>query len=281
VIETSILSVITGISLDHTAFLGNTVEEIAREKAGIIKPGVPILFCQENQEAERVIRGVANEKNAPFFTVDKKSLSVLRYDLFKTVFSFGAYRDLSLSLLGSYQPENACHVLRALEMLSERGYTFSETAVREGLSEVRWPARFEIISRDPLILFDGGHNPEGVDRAVESIRLYFGDQKVFLLCGVMKDKDYSYMVKRMAEIAEGVFCITPENPRALSAEEFALCFRGQGVSAWACENVQNALASARKKAKEENRPLFCLGSLYMYGQIYTCLLDEKKESAEN
>jgi dihydrofolate synthase/folylpolyglutamate synthase len=121
-----------------------------------------------------------------------------------------------------------------------------------------------------LILCDGGHNPEGVEGAVESTKRYF-KEKLLLVTGVMADKDYRYMAGKMAEVAQEAFCLTPENPRALKAEEFAEVFRSLGVSADGYASPEEALKAAIRKAKQEKRAILCLGSLYMYGEVVEAL----------
>jgi len=271
IITTPILSVITGIALDHTAILGDTIEQIAGEKAGIIKENVPVLWCGDDEVAEHVIRKQAQDKNAPVHTVPRQNLTVHAMNLDGTDFDFGRYKQLHLPLLGSYQPHNAVGALCAIDLLAELGIAVSEQAVRQGLACVAWPARFEIIHRDPLIIADGGHNPEGIDGAVGSIRAYFGDRKVGIVTGVMADKDYAYMAGRMAEVAEQVFCLTPDNPRALPAAEYAALFASLGVSAACANSVQEALTQAVAWAKQTEVPLVCLGSLYMYGEVRKAL----------
>ena len=270
IIRTPILSVITGISLDHTAILGDTVEQIAREKAGILRPGVPVLWCGSNERAAAVIRQAAEQIGAPLRTVDRRSLHVRSMTTQGTTFDFADHSALFLSLLGSYQPLNATNVLCALELLSERGLVIGEDAIRTGLRQVVWHARFEIVKRDPLVIADGGHNPEGIDSAVDSVQRYFKG-KVAILTGVMADKDYPYMAKRIASVAQHVFCVTPDNPRALAAQDYAACFEALGVSASACPSVAQAVADGCAFAKQNAVPLVCLGSLYMYGEVVSAL----------
>ena len=215
VIREPLLSVITGIALDHTAFLGDTVEKIAAEKAGIIKDGRPVLYGGEDLNAKTVIRDTAIANESAYFDVDYSLLSVRSATLDGTVFDFGDRKNLSIKLLGSYQPKNASLVVSAVDVLKNEGLNIPESAVRNGLEKATWSARFEIISKDPLIIFDGAHNPQGIDSAVESVERYFGDQKVYVLTGVLKDKDYAYIASRLAHIGERAFVLTPDNPRAL------------------------------------------------------------------
>lgn len=267
IIDSSLLSVITGISLDHTAFLGDTPEKIAAEKAGIIKQNGRILFGGNSKSVEEVIKAKAAEMGADYYFADKSGLEILSSDLSGSIINYKEYNELKLPLLGLYQPLNAANVLCALEILKGQGFKIDEKAVREGLLAARWPARFEIISRDPLIIFDGAHNPEGIETAVESIKRYFGDEKVAVLTGVMKDKDYNYISRKFAEIADRAFTITPANPRALPAAEYAKVLEGVGITATSYESVASALADAKKFSKDSDTPLVCLGSLYMYCEI--------------
>ena len=267
IIKDSILSVITGIALDHTAILGDTVEKIAAEKAGIIKSGARVLWCGEDKDADRVISAKAGEVGATFTRVDRSRLKIKEMTLDGTRFDFGERKDVSLSLLGTYQPLNATHVLTAIDMLKQSGYDIPDSAIYDGLKSVRWPARFEVISHEPLVIADGGHNPEGIDSAVQSIERYFGDERVAIITGVMADKDYRYMAERIASVAKKVFCLTPDNPRALSAEEYAGVFNSLGIEAVSCCSVEDAVGAAISWAEENNTAIVSLGSLYMYGEV--------------
>ncbi len=270
VIKTPILSVITGIALDHTAILGDTHEKIAAEKAGIIKSGVPTLWCGSHAGAEQVIREKCEAVGSEMVTVDRTTMNIKKMTLDGTDFDFGCHKDVHIPLLGSYQPQNAANVLMAIDILRSRGIEMSDDAVKNGLASVVWHARFEIINKEPLVIADGGHNPEGIDGAVESIKQYF-TEKVGIVTGVMADKDYNYMASRMAEVGSQIFCLTPDNPRALSAADFAKVFETLGVNAVACRSVDDAVSAAMEWARKNNTPIVCLGSLYMYGEIRECI----------
>ena len=271
IIKSSLLSVITGISLDHTAFLGDTVEKIAAEKAGIIKENGSVLFGGNSKSVEEVIKAKAAEMNADYHFADKSELEITSSDLSGSTFNYLGFKEVKLPLLGLYQPWNAANVLCALEILKGKGFTVSEEAVRAGLLAARWPARFEIISRDPIIIFDGAHNPEGIETAVRSIKRYFGDKKVCILTGVMRDKDYNYIANKFAEISDRAFTITPQNPRALPAEEYAKVLEGVGITATSYSSVADALRDAKQYAKNTDTALLCLGSLYMYCEVIETL----------
>ena len=272
VIENPLLSVITGIDFDHTAYLGDTIQAIAAEKAGIIKNGRPCLWGGEDNSACRTLSAIASAKGSSFHAVDCARLHVKELSLDGTLFDFGALSDLSLPLLGIYQPRNAATVLTAVEILRDEGLEIPETAIRKGLSTAVWHARFELLRKDdPIILYDGGHNPQGVRAAAESIRAYFPDRKVNILSGVMADKDYDAMIATLSPVCARAFTVTPQNPRSLAAEDYAAHFAAHRVDACAFSSVPEALDAAIADSRENGRPLVCLGSLYLYAELTSAL----------
>ncbi len=279
------LSVITGIAMDHTAVLGDTPEAIAAEKAGIIKAGVPVIFGGVHPpvgesdipaaalSCAAVIRTRAAEVDSPYRETDHTRLSVKSCDIFGSDIDFAEHRDLHIPLAGLYQPYNAATVLTAVDILVGQGLTVPAAAVRKGLSAVRWPGRFEILCREPLVIADGGHNPEGIDAAVASVQQYFGEKKVYLLTGVMADKDYTHMIARMGTVASRVFCIRPANDRALDPDRYAEAFRASGIPAEGYATVAAGVHAAMEAASRDGVALVCLGSLYMYGEVRAAVED--------
>ncbi len=267
IIREPLLSVITGIALDHTAFLGDTVEKIAAEKAGIIKDGRPVLYGGEDRAAGAVIRATAAERGSAYHTVNYDALICERMMLDGTRLHFEAHRDVTISLLGLYQPKNAAVVLSAVDILRETGLLISEDAVKVGLAAAAWPARFEILSHEPLVIFDGAHNAQGIDAAVASIKHYFPQQKLYVMTGVLRDKDYHAIARRLSEVTSRAFVMTPDNPRALPAEDYASLLSSLGVAAVAYPTVRKAYETAREAAARDGVPLICLGSLYTYASL--------------
>lgn len=262
VIKNSLLSVITGIAFDHTEILGDTIEKIAWEKAGIIKENCPALYGGNDEKALAVIEKECEEKHSELTVKNPDSLKILSTTLDGTEFEFDG-KEYFIRLLGLYQPANAATVLTAIDVLRKHGFEISETAVKDGLSSAVWQARFEKIADEPVVLYDGGHNPQGVRAAVESVRAYFGDKKINLLVGILADKAHGEMVNTLAEIADNVTCIAPPSPRALPAEELAEEFRSAGIRATAANSIKNGV----KQALSGRKPLLAIGSLYSYNDI--------------
>lgn len=273
IIRDPYLSVITGIALDHTAFLGDSVEKIATEKAGIIKDGSPVLFGGDDETAANVIKETAQKVGSDFYRVDYTELCNIHPSLNETVFDLGLRKNMKIKLLGMYQPRNASVVINAVDILRKRGIDISEKALEDGLSAAVWHGRFEIICNKPLMIFDGAHNPQGIHSAVESIKTYFGERKVYLLTGVLRDKDYTAIAKDLSAVASKAFTLTPDSPRALSSEEYAATLNGAGIYATAYSTLADALNAAMDAAKRDNVPLICLGSLY----VYSSLMDEMEK----
>lgn len=272
IIKSPLLCVITGISMDHTEYLGNTVAEIAKEKAGIIKAGSMVLYGGEAGEASEIILKRANELICPCYAVDNSLLSNVRLSVDGTTFDYGRYENLKLNLLGDYQLYNAARVITASEILRAGGVKITDEAVRSGLEKAKWKGRFERFSADPDVFFDGAHNTEGIEHAAKSIRGYYPDKKIVLITGVMHDKDFDSMADTLAPLCQRVFTVRPDNPRALLAEEYATVFAGKGVYATAYKSFDAAVREAYAYAKKENLPLFCLGSLYSYASFKKAIM---------
>jgi len=272
VIKDPIACAVTGISLDHTAILGNTLGAIAGEKAGILKPGVPAVFGGDKtqDEAYDVISARANELGCTLARVNHDELTVHKAVLGECVFSYKDWKNVTIHLSGTYQPHNAATVLELVGAMRARGLKITDEDVYRGMANAEWRGRFEVLSKDPTLIFDGSHNPEGIAAAVEAIRHYYPNQKILLVTGVMRDKDYHAMAASLAPLCAAVFTLAPDNPsRALPADILAETYRKEGVEAAGFATADEAVAAAMARARKDNLPVFALGSLYMYGQIKT------------
>ena len=201
-------------------------------------------------------------------------MHIVSADLGGTVFDFDQYRELHLSLLGSYQQYNATLVLTAVTVLESLGLSIPKEAVYRGLSDTRWMARFELLSQDPTVIYDGGHNPQGVLAAVKSIREYFPEQRVNILSGVMTDKDFDAMIEELKGVSRRVFTVTPNTPRALSAKEYAAQFASHQIESLAFDCIEDGVRAAVRDSRENGVPLVCLGSLYLYADVADAVASE-------
>ena len=272
VIDTPEVAVITNIGLDHTDYLGDTVEEIAETKAGIFKEGGHAVVYRGTEGVEAVFERVCVERNVSLKKADFETLVRKSHSLEGQVFNCGARKDLFLPLLGDHQLHNASVVLSIADTLIEKGWKITEQNIRDGIRDVSWPGRFDIVSRDPLFIIDGGHNPQCIDALVVNIRDYLAGRKIIALTGVLADKDYGEMYRPMMPYIQEFVCITPPNPRKLEASELAVHLGRVGATATACETIAQGVQTAVEKAGKDGVVL-CFGSLYTIGDIRNALFE--------
>lgn len=264
VIDTPLLAIITAIDYDHMHILGNTIEEIASAKAGIIKDGGTVLFYGQHPNALPVIEAACEKHHAALYVVDRSTLKEGAYDLHGQTFDYKDYKNLKLGLLGKYQMRNAATVIDAVGLLRNQGVVISDEALRKGLSETVWPARFELLREDPPFFVDGGHNPHGVRGTVETYQRLFPAQKAKIIMGMMRDKDVSQSIGLLLPIASEFYTVTPNNDRAMPTEELAELIRSFGATATSFSCVADAIETAGR-GKE---PSLAVGSLYMAGEVH-------------
>lgn len=267
VIDSPEAAVITAIGLDHTEELGDTVEKIAKTKAGIIKPGCSAVLYRQEESVMDVIRARCEEVGASLDLSEPEQAEFLSASIEGQRFSYPGYGELEIPLIGSYQLRNVSTALKTVEVLRRRGWNIPDEAVASGLKNTKWPGRFEAILKDPLFIVDGAHNPHGIRATAASLSGFFQDEKLIFLFGVMADKDYPDMLDQILPLAKEVHCVTPDNPRALDAERLAQIIREKGVNAEPFKTIGEAVDSAIRKAKEEGSSIVALGSLYMIGDI--------------
>lgn len=314
VIDAPEVAVITNIGLEHTEYLGNTLAEIANNKCGIIKSGADVVCYENAAEVMDVVRRVCEEKGCPLHIARYSRIQLIEKGLEGQTFRFlhdqapaaqdiaiSADEPLRLGLLGEYQLHNAATALTIVEALRGRGWKIPQEAVRQGLAEVRWPARFEVLSRHPLFILDGGHNPQCAEALAESLREYLPDcssdltdresdlpgreadlgKKAVFLMGMLADKDYRAVIDIISPFAAGFVCLTPDSPRALPAEKLAAELQERGFYAKPCgtaaEGIKEALSLAARlggrgcgtedTSEDGALPVVSFGSLYMAGAV--------------
>lgn len=269
VIDAPEAAVIAAMGLDHVKELGPTMADIARAKAGIIKPGCAVVSYGGNPEADPVFEQVCRERGAQLRTPDFSSIIPGEFGLDGQSFSYRAWTDLRIPLAGRYQMNNAAVVLETVGVLRDRGWRIPDGAVREGLAHTRWPARFEVLRKNPVFIVDGGHNPHGIRATAESLTRLFPGRKITFVTGVMADKDVESILGLIVPLAEQFFTVRPENPRAMKAEELAARIEALGAKATPCASVAEGVAKAIE-AEGPNGVACALGSLYMSGEVRAC-----------
>ncbi len=249
-----VLSVITSISFDHSAFLGDTVEKIAEEKAGIIKGAA--VSANQIESVKEVIKGVC--PSAVF--ADYEKIENVNYTLDKTVFDYKDIKNIEIKLLGKQQLENAATAIEAAEMLG-----LDEKSIKLGLKNAVWHGRFEVVSDNPIIIADGAHNYDAALRLKENAEIYLKDKPLYFVMGMFKDKEYKRVAEVMTPLATEVFTISPKGERGLDSRILADYITTLGTKATACDNLSKAL----EFAKEKGGAVLVFGSLSFLGELYT------------
>ncbi len=270
VIEVPEVAVITNIGLDHTEYLGDTLEKIAETKAGIFKEGGHAVVYRGTPGVESVFERVCAERHVSLKKADFDGLRSVSHSLDGQVFDCGARKNLFLPLLGDHQLHNAAVVLSVADTLIEEGWKISEQNIRDGLRDVRWPGRFDIMRRDPLFIIDGGHNPQCIEALVKNIQDYLPGKKLVVLTGVLADKDYVDMYQPVMPYVQQFICVTPPNPRKLDADKLAAYLESTGIPASPYAEIADGVKAAIEAAGQDGVVL-CFGSLYMIGSIKDAL----------
>ena len=269
IIDVPEAAVIAAMGMDHVKELGPTMADIARAKAGIIKEGGRVVSYGGNPEADEVIAAVCRARKASLRQPDFSAIVPGDFGLEGQTFSYKGWRGLRIPLVGAYQMNNAAVVLETVEVLRQRGWSVSDEAVRKGLADTRWPARFEVLRRDPVFIVDGGHNPHGIRATAESLSRLFPGRKITFVTGVMADKDVEHILGLIVPLAEQFFTVRPDNPRAMDAGELAARIEAMGAKATACASVQDGVDRAIQ-AEGPHGVACALGSLYMSGEVRSC-----------
>ena len=264
-----IITIIMPVSLDHCEYLGDTLAEIAFEKAGMVKPGRPVVISSQSNEALAIIRRQCEKLSSPLFSIGEHftgywEKGVLDYHGIRTDLS-----GLQPGITGSYQSGNAACALAAAELLCEMGIHLSATALRKGIETASWPGRMEFVGETPRILLDGAHNPAGGQALAEALKDIPRDRLV-LVAGVMANKDIGAIFSRLFPLTDSAYAVSPALERALPSDRLADLFRVNGVTCDDAGTVAEGLERARKAAKPGDLILVC-GSLFTIGEARAVL----------
>lgn len=300
VINAPDVCVITRIGLDHTELLGDTTAKIAAEKAGIIKPGTCVVSWPQDEAALKAIRVVCEAADAPLYVARLDNLEIAPVSL-EVLDEQGneqgkneqrpgvcspsstpgdvpmrhfTYKGMPFEtkLLANYQPANAVLAIEALEALRMRGWDIPQEAVRAGVAKAAWQGRFEVVQQHPLVIVDGGHNPQGAEVLAETLRAVLPETRPVFIIGILADKDYGAMLEAVADSSQAFVCVTPPNPRALPAEELAAAISvlRPDASVYVAEGFNDAVAQAFQLAGE-NGVICAFGSLYSIHDLKSAL----------
>ena len=268
IIDAPEAAVIMNIGLDHTAILGDTLEQIAFEKAGIIKKGCDVVLFQQSEGVTEVVRRRCEEEGATLRIPDFSQIHSEFDSLYGQSFTYKG-EAYALPLLGAHQLKNAAVVLELAEVLRARGWKLEQSDVEHGLYAVSWPGRFELLSDEPLFVVDGGHNPQCAQTVADGLRRYFPDKRRILLLGILRDKDYAEVTDILDPVADEYICITPSSERALPAAELAEHLKRYGKPVTVCDSIKDGVSAALDHSDGDS-VVCAVGSLYSVGEIRAC-----------
>lgn len=279
VVQDSLVSTITSISFDHMEYLGDTLEKIAYEKAGIIKEKSHVVIYPQSEKIEKVIEDEAHNKGSKVNKVDKKDIRLISSDLTGQQFEY-LKKDVfnlplvKINLLGEHQLYNALTSLRTLEVLKCLGYNIKDNDVLEGLANCRYGGRFEIINNKPLIIIDGAHNIDGIEKFTYTVKSMFEDKKIVLFYGMLKDKNPENVIGNLLQISKEIYTLSPHSYRAMSSFDIAnLIKKYTNINVTSLNKIEEVKAVIEKKGNDEVYAF--VGSLYLIGEIRTLLKNYK------
>lgn len=262
-----LISVITNIGLEHTAYLGDTLEAIAGEKAGIIKPGGVCITGATQKKVISALASVCRQQKSRFYRQDIDFRMIRRANGLSDYLGMNRnLYDLDISLPGRHQLANAALALALVEMLEQSGFHVKDDAVLAGLKKTRWPARMEIICQKPVFLLDGAHNPAGMRVLSSALRNDFAQRRLILIFAVLADKDYRRMLQRIAPLADRIFLPPLKTKRAVAPQVLAAFIESLGYPALMPENVTVSVMQALQCAVKDDLICAC-GSLYLAGEV--------------
>jgi len=269
-----LITVITNVSRDHLQILGERIEDIAREKAGIVKQGTPLISGVTQPEVIQVLEQECEKKEAP--------LRLAGRDFWGERISSGALNfhgrtwrlaDLRLGLAGSFQIANATVALGALESMEEAGYEVGDESIYKGLANVRWPGRLELVQQSPQILLDGAHNPAAAGALKACLEEEFDYRRLYMVMGIMEDKEVSVIVSELAPLADILIASSPHNPRSISARQLAEIAQNYCTEVTVIEDVGEGVEYARQAAQKDDL-IVVTGSFFTVGEARNYLLSK-------
>ena len=256
VIPAPLVSIITPISYDHMTILGNTLTEIATEKAGIIKPGTAVVSATQEPEVQKVLRDTCKSVNAPLDFVEPAQ--IISRDIHGQRFGVSEGLQYETTMLGTYQIDNAAVAIAAARKLTEKGYHITEESIRKGIANTKWFGRFTLLSDDPPLVIDGGHNRQGAKVLRESLETYFPGKKVTFVLGILADKEVDLILDTLAPIMKKCYTVVVPNPRTMEPQVLAGMIQERGIEAEPLDSK-----STIEDIKNQSDVVCLAGSLYL------------------
>jgi len=267
IVTTTVCSIITSISMDHCRIIGNKISEIAAHKAGIIKPGAPVICIEQKEDAMEPIRAAAKAADTPLYEVHRDEVRQIFSDKRESIVFFREFENLHLKMLGSCQPENAALAVQAASVLS-RSYPIEKKHIYDGIEKTRWGGRFELHSGSPDIILDGAHNPDGIRRLRESVNQMFGAVPICYVCGVLADKDYEKEIEILFGRASNVFTVTPPSPRAMKSTDLKAAIKERFPQLKVISfDSEDGIEKAMEAAVSQNNPVVVCGTLTILARV--------------
>lgn len=269
IIDTTLVAAFSSISRDHMGILGETLEQIAAIKSGIIKNKCYVISARQQPEVMKVLKQAALLRKAKFYTADVNWAKNIRYGVSKQYFTYDKYKNLAITMAGQVQIENAVTAVQIIIALDRLGFPVKEEQLRQGLLETKWRGRFEVIGKKPLFIADGAHNEDAARRLAESIRLYFTNRRIIYIMGMLKDKEYDKVILDTFALAEHIITVTPPaGERALHAYELAQAASIYHDSVTVADSIQEAVEIAYLLAgQDKDAVIIAFGSLSYLGEL--------------
>lgn len=270
-ITTTQVAVITSVGMDHMQFLGDNVEKIAGQKAGIIKNECYVICMKQDEAVMQVVDQAANEKQAMLVVADAEEAAKVRYGVEKQQFDYAGMKNLTIALAGKHQIANAVVAIEAVRALGQKGFAVSEQAIREGLLATRWPGRFTVVSKKPLFIVDGAHNEDAAQKLANSIEFYFTNRRIIYIMGILKDKEYDKVISLTHKYADQIITVTPpNNPRAMHAYDLAKEIAKVHTAVTAVDSLEEAVEMSSLLAGKDD-VIIAFGSLSYLGRLMDIL----------
>ena len=280
IIKNTAVAVFTSISPDHMGVLGNTLEEIAENKAGILKPGALAVTVRQQPRVQEVLEKEALLKGITLITAEPEQASAVKSTLKKQKFSYDGRKALTITLAGRYQIDNAVLAIEAVKALEKKGFPVPEDALYKGLEETRWPGRFQVLTKKPFFIADGAHNRDGAKRLAQTLRFYFTKGRIIYIIGILRDKEVEEIIRETEALADQILTVSTPGARGLSAYELACEVRKYHECVTSVDSVEEAVELTSLMA-DRSTVVVAFGSLSYLGEFISIVENSGKSRRDS